>query len=356
MRTTTIASLLSFLAPVACAQAAHGVAFQHQDWELACDNTRTCRAAGYQSDEDTHPVTVLLTRQAGPAQHVTAEVKLGRMTDAPEVTALPEKFQLALQIDAQSLGDVSFGEQAALMAMLEPTQTHALLAALRRDSQIVLRRNGAEWRLSSHGAAAVLLKMDEFQGRIGTVGALVRQGQRDEKLVKQPLPVPVIHSVPFAKAQASDAGFATRHAAALYQAVRSTPLGDNCPILADSQATPDQLEVQRLSAAKLLLSTPCWSGAYNFGSGYWVINATPPFRPQLVTTDGNGTSSGDGSIYSNSKGRGIGDCWSYAEWHWTGQRFVPTSRGTNGMCKLIEPGGAWEMPTLTTKQPPATRP
>ncbi len=25
-----------------------GLAFTHHDWELACDNTRTCRAAGYQ--------------------------------------------------------------------------------------------------------------------------------------------------------------------------------------------------------------------------------------------------------------------------------------------------------------------
>ena len=202
-RATRLAKLLGasgMCATTVWAHALPSLSFQHQDWELACDNTRTCRAAGYQSDEDAHPVTVLLTRQAGPAQHVTAEVKLGRMTDAPEVTALPEKFQLALQIDGQSLGDVTFGKQAALMAMLEPAQTNALLAALRRYSQIVLRRDSTAWRLSSHGAAAVLLKMDEFQGRIGTVGALVRQGQRDEKRVKQPLPVPVIHSVPFAKA------------------------------------------------------------------------------------------------------------------------------------------------------------
>ncbi len=40
-----------------------GVNFTHHDWELACDNTRTCRAAGYQSDDDQLPVSVLLTRK-----------------------------------------------------------------------------------------------------------------------------------------------------------------------------------------------------------------------------------------------------------------------------------------------------
>ena len=46
--------------------ALQGLYFQHQDWELACDNTGTCRAAGYQSDDDfEQPISMLLTRQAG---------------------------------------------------------------------------------------------------------------------------------------------------------------------------------------------------------------------------------------------------------------------------------------------------
>ncbi|RBC82079.1 DUF1176 domain-containing protein, partial [Xanthomonas oryzae pv. oryzae] len=49
------------------------------DWTIACDNTRTCRAAGYQADEGEHlPVSVLLTRTAGAGQTVTAELMLGQ--------------------------------------------------------------------------------------------------------------------------------------------------------------------------------------------------------------------------------------------------------------------------------------
>ena len=45
--------------------------FTHHDWEFVCDNTRTCRAAGYQSDNGQRPVSVLLTRKGGPGQAVT---------------------------------------------------------------------------------------------------------------------------------------------------------------------------------------------------------------------------------------------------------------------------------------------
>jgi hypothetical protein len=48
--------------------------FSHKDWELACDNTRTCRAAGYHEEDDGPNATILLTRAAGPNQPVTVEL------------------------------------------------------------------------------------------------------------------------------------------------------------------------------------------------------------------------------------------------------------------------------------------
>jgi hypothetical protein len=60
-----------------------GIAFEHGDWMLACDNTRTCRAAGYQKEAgDTLPVSILLTRLAGPRQTVTGELMLGQYDEA----------------------------------------------------------------------------------------------------------------------------------------------------------------------------------------------------------------------------------------------------------------------------------
>ena len=48
------------------------VNFEHGDWQLICDNTHTCRAAGYQVDDG--PVSVLLTREAGTNAAVRGEL------------------------------------------------------------------------------------------------------------------------------------------------------------------------------------------------------------------------------------------------------------------------------------------
>ena len=55
--------------------------FQYKDWEMTCDNTRTCRAAGYSSDDAQARVSVLLTRKAGVNQSVTAKLQLADVGD-----------------------------------------------------------------------------------------------------------------------------------------------------------------------------------------------------------------------------------------------------------------------------------
>lgn len=41
-----------------------GIGEIYQDWDLICDNTGTCRMAGYQENRD-DPVSILFTREAG---------------------------------------------------------------------------------------------------------------------------------------------------------------------------------------------------------------------------------------------------------------------------------------------------
>ena len=97
----------------------------------------------------------------------------------------------------------------------------------------------------------------------------------------------------------------------------------------------------------MLVSTICWQGAYNGGMGYWVVDDRPPHHASLVTTRGSGH--GDGRIHSEHKGRGLGDCFSSAEWVWTGTAFVHTREATTGMCRAIAAGGAWHLPTLVVE-------
>lgn len=206
----SLCTALLLLSPVAALAApATSVDFSHDDWTIACDNTRTCRAAGYQADDSDPPVSVLLTRKAGAGQAVTAELMLGQY-DKVKMPA-----SLSLQIDQRNQGKLALDGKRGT-AVLTSAQVGALLAALPRSSKIVaLGNDGRRWQLSDRGAAAVLLKMDEFQGRIGTRGALVRKGDRDETAVLPPLPAPQVRAAKLAAAQAGDARLGTLPA--LYQ-------------------------------------------------------------------------------------------------------------------------------------------
>lgn len=317
-----------------------GISFSHHDWELACDNTRTCRAAGYHGEEDDAPaVSVLLTRKAGPRQPVTGKLMIGNYGDEESLSKLPPVFKLSMQVNGRNLGQVTMNKDT-LVADLSPEQVAALLAVLSQKSKVEWTAGSNRWRLSDKGATAVLLKMDEFQGRIGTTGALVKKGSRSEDLVLPPLSAPVVIVPPIPKPQPKDNQWVTEKSKVLRDALLTTN-ADDCTL------TPEaELSITRLTDTKLLVSTQCWNAAYNSGDGYWVVNQTPPFHPTLVTT--SGTHFSDGSIVASHKGRGLGDCWSSQAWTWNGKEFVHTESSTSGMCKLLAPGGAWSLPTLVT--------
>lgn len=325
------------------AQSAEDNRFSHHDWEMTCDNTRTCRAAGYQSDEGEGLVSVLLTRKAGPGAAVTALVKVSHGGEDGESVS-SAKLKLALWIDGRTYGALTdAGEDDAMR--LNAAQTAALLKALTRDSRIEFRSPDSVWVLSDRGASAVLLKMDERQGRVGTVGALHRKGKNSEAKVPPPLPAPVVRAARLHPPLPGDARFLDQHGDALRQALRKAVDEDGCQDLEEPGETPEPLEFVRLTKTKGLVSTRCWMAAYNMGSGYWVIDDRPPYRPQFVTA--SGTDFEAGVIGAHHKSRGLGDCWGSDEWTWDGSRFVHTSASHTGECKGF-PGGAWELPMLVT--------
>ncbi|WP_295574126.1 DUF1176 domain-containing protein [Stenotrophomonas maltophilia] len=343
MRPLSFCALLAASAPVLAAPLAP-FPFTHHDWTLACDNTRTCRAAGYQQDEgDAPPVSVLLTRAAGPGQRVDAQLLLGQYDEqSPRPPA-----QAQLQINGKDLGRLQLQDGGAT---LSAAQTDALLAALTRSSRIEVIGNGQQrWTLSDRGASAVLLKMDEFQGRLGTTGALIRKGSTSEGKVLPALPVPVVVLAKLAPTRAGDA--ALEKSSALRAALRSATPGDDCSAISAEGdpmiSEPQELTVTRLSKDKVLVSTLCWRAAYNEGYGFWVANDKAPFQPVLVTT--SGTDNDGSTISAWQKGRGLGDCGWTADWGWDGKRFVQTSEATSGLCRMVTAGGAWEMPTIVSK-------
>lgn len=323
-----------------------GLSFSHNDWQIVCDNTRTCRAAGYSEDGEERRVSVLLTRAAGPGEVVKGQLMLGSYGEEDEAfyATFPKNIKLTLRIDGRQIGRLTMPRNS-LMADLPPQQVAALLTALRGKTTIEWTSGDNRWPLSDAGAAAVLLKMDEFQGRLGTRGAIIRKGKQGDDGVLPPLPPLEVVAAPLSKDLPEDAKLAKSKN--LRKALRTT-IGkdDYCPDLDDGTVT-EEMAITRLTGTQLLASARCWMGAYNAGYGYWVINAQPPFHPVLVTTSGEDFSGRE--ISSSHKGRGLGDCWSSDSWTWDGQQFVHTESSSTGMCRLMAPGGGWSLPSIVTK-------
>lgn len=318
-----------------------GIQFEHKDWEIACDNTRTCRAAGYQTEASGPSASVLLTRAAGPNQPVTAEVQLAQSEDDSKLPGTLQMF-----IDKRPIGTIRLDKQKRL-GTLSAAQTTALLAALTRNGVVEWRAGKGSWSISNMGANAVLLKMDEVQGRLGTPNALVRKGDKPETAVLPALPRPIIAAVK-PQGGTNEITFKPAEYAALLTALRQSMKQGDCEKLHEDK--PD-LNAYPLSAQTMLVFTTCWMGAYNTGEGYWIAQRRAPYSPRFVTDEANGYD--DGVLTAFQKGRGIADCIAYKTWTWDGKDFILSSVSTTGMCREFAPGGAWDFPTLVSEVRPA---
>lgn len=345
-RLSLIFSLAFLLMPQFSRAEGGGIIFSHNDWELVCDNTRTCRAAGYQSDGDDLTVSVLLTRIAGPGQAVTGKLRIGNYDSDDVLSKLPSTFHVSMKVNGRDFGRIAI-RQDKFVANLTANQVSALLEALVGNSTIEWVAGENRWQLSDRGAAAVFLKMDEFQGRLGTTSALVKKGSLPDNSVLPPLSPPVVIAAPISKALPRPKQIWGKQSAALLKALRATiKERDNCEFPVESELEDLPLVVTRLTDAKSLVSLLCWRAAYNAGEGYWVINHIPPYRPVLVTTIGSEYKSGH--ISAEHKGRGLGDCWSFDGWTWNGAQFVHTESSSTGKCRLVAPGGDWSLPEIVT--------
>lgn len=318
------------------------IRFDHKDWELVCDNTRTCRAAGYSAEGEDNRISILLTRRAGPNELVTVEVQPATFDDGNGTATPPATLTMA--IDGRGLGPVRLDSDTGI-GKLSADQVRDLLPALLKDTAITWSGAGHTWKLSTAGSTAVLLKMDEFQGRVSTPGALARKGSNPEGGVLPPLPKPVIDAarVPPGDPSVTLAAPQMRNLLSELRAVS----GDDCGQLAAYGKDGNTLSLSRLTAGKLLVEYTCAQGAYNTANGFWVVNATAPYTPVLVTDFGSEYT--DGIVTAAQRGRGIADCMSFEEWVWDGRTFTQSRSVSTGMCRAIARGGTWDLRTIVTQ-------
>lgn len=318
-----------------------GFSFAYKDWEVACDNTGTCRAAGY--GVNLGEVSVLLTRSAGPDQRVS-----GQVTFAQTDRDIPPDATVRLLIDDQDRGTLDAKDDSHFR--LDSTQTAVLIQALEHESRIEISLNGARKPLSSAGSSAIFLKIDEFQQRLGTADALLRKGDADDSNTLNALPAPEIIAAP------------TLHNAQpepLTAKQRQRFLPELIPLLnsrcddwqnKDIPAQERQITATAIDKSHWLIQALCWRAAYNDGYAMWVVDNAPLAKPQPVSTDAS--SYADGTIAFFNKGRGIADCVSGEERVWDGKAFVQSLKYTTGMCREITPGGTWMLPTFVSQVRP----
>ncbi|RUS65740.1 hypothetical protein CUZ56_02585 [Saezia sanguinis] len=326
------AAIFNIFAAAVHAQPIQGIAFSHHDWELACDNTGTCRAAGYEAfgEEGDLGISVLLTRAAGANQAVSGELYV---RDFDDENILPLTIQF--QIGNKSHGTIDY--QSAPTA-LSAAQVQALLNAARTDQPIVFSDGNEQGILSGQGMSAVFLKMDEFQNRVGTTGAMIRPGSKPETGVLQPRPVPELLIPPTRDEDETLKQYYLNQQEKLIALTQDT-YAEECFLREDQAQT---LDIYPLNDQHALLSRSCWSAAYNTGDAFWLIDRDLN-SAQLITSMATGYE--NGQIFVGQKGRGIGDCW-YVETHsWNGKQLVATQMASTGMCKG-QPGGFWLLPTV----------
>ena len=335
MKKVILLSLLPFTAMAA--PSLKGFEKTYQDWDLICDNTGTCNMAGYpEGDGSEHPVSILFTRSAGEKAPVSAQLAL-----------LPEDVgnkTAEIILNGQSLGTVpNISEDGN--AKLSEKQTTELLTALKGNASIEVIFGEFKEKVSDKGAAAAMLKMDEFQQRLNTPSALIRQGQ-EKHAVLAPQAAPKIEAVSVNNHKTIELKRGEKQFKHVLALLRKAY--DGC---VDEDLESQDITLYPLTQNKILAEALCASGAYQSTNYYAVLDDKLSKVEQVLADQYNGVG-GDGKqgyafVRGAYKGRGVGDCWSSQDAVWNGKIFIRTSEWTTGSCKGF-PGGAWQLPTFVS--------
>ena len=332
--------LLTLLPVAAMATSIKGIG-NYQDWDLVCDNTGTCRMAGYQ-DESSDPVSILFTRAAGENAAVEGKFTILPFGEADRDVQVGQDIEIWL--NGKSLGTVKHISDDAPDKLTEE-QTKALLSGLKKESEIRLTYGKTTLKVSDKGAAAAMLKMDEFQQRLNMPSALIRQGQ-EKHAVLAPKVEPKIDAVSVNNRKTIELKHGEKqfnHVLALLRKAH-----DGC---VDEDLESQDITLYPLTKNKVLAEALCARAAYQYTNYYAVLDDKLSKVEQVLADQyneaGYDEKQGYAFVRGIYKGRVIGDCWNSEDAVWNGKIFIRTSEWTTGSCKGF-PGGAWQLPTFVS--------
>ena len=332
--------LLTLLPVAAMATSIQGIG-NYQDWDLVCDNTGTCRMAGYQ-DESSDPVSILFTRAAGENAAVEGKFTILPFGEADRDVQVGQDIEIWL--NGKSLGTVKHISDDAPDKLTEE-QTKALLSGLKKESEIRLTYGKTTLKVSDKGAAAAMLKMDEFQQRLNTPSALIRQGQ-EKHAVLAPQAAPKVEAVSVNNRKTIELKRGEKqfnHVLALLRKAH-----DGC---VDEDLESQDITIYPLTQNKVLAEALCFKGAYQSTNYYAVLDDKLSKVEQVLAEQyneaGYDEKQGYAFVRGSYKGRALGDCWAGQDAVWNGKIFIRTSEWTTGSCKGL-PGGTWQLPIFVS--------
>ena len=332
--------LLTLLPVAAMATSIKGIG-NYQDWDLVCDNTGTCRMAGYQEKGD-DPVSILFTRAAG--ENATVEGKLTILPFGEADRDVQVGQDIEIWLNGKSLGKVKHISDDAPDKLTEE-QTKALLSGLKKESEIRLTYGKTTLKVSDKGAAAAMLKMDEFQQRLNTPSALIRQGQ-EKHAVLAPKVEPQIDAVSVKNRKTTELKLGEKQYDNVLALLRKAH--DGC---VDEDLESQDITIYPLTHNKVLAEALCFKGAYQSTNYYAVLDDKLSNVEQVLAEQyneaGYDEKQGYAFVRGSYKGRALGDCLAGQDAVWNGKIFIRTSEWTTGSCKGL-PGGTWQLPIFVS--------
>ena len=282
------------------------------------------------ADDAPFALVIVSSRAIDPAKPValtldteTIAVKPGALLrrDAPEA--------LAVQ-DAEALGKIG--------AKLKTGQSLAV-AALGKDGKPVA------FRVSLAGLSAAMLFLDDKQGRVGKPVTFAPLDPSIDATKQEDIGYKVAVDLP-KPADWPEGWRGAPRALIEKNFARGGCDAPNLNVSGNTSVTP-----WRLDPVITLYEMGCTSGAYNFGTRYWMVRAGDFAGAEALMfadTDGEGGWTGldivingsldprKGELASFSKGRGIGDCGSQGNWVWDGYKFKLREMRAMDKCEGVE--------------------
>lgn len=307
-------------------------------WLVACDNALTCVAKGF--GDGALRAELKIERDGGPNGGPTATIAAESIFTAADIAIDGKPLNPDMSAWTRSTED----GDATILTTDDLPAIRALVARLRAGTTMTL--GSAEIPLD--GFTAALLRIDDRQGRVEGVTALIRRGPRPASAVPAPPAIPKIVRRPIT------ASLSAGEAERLIAKVRAEQVALFAKEECDDTPGAMTADAHALDDAQAIAFIPCIMGAYQGSSLAFIVpRGRGPARQLILPTpylgaDADGASisyfteawfdAEGGMVSTAAKGRGLADCGTSASWIWDGTAFQLTSLELQQVCGGLYPG------------------